>query len=128
MNGRIMNRRMKVYVAGPYSSDNVLGVLSNIRKGNRWAYQLLQQGFAPFSPWLDYHFVLEDHTNDLTVQDFYEYSMEWLRVSDAIFVQGDWQKSKGTLAEIEEAKLLSIPIFFDITKLILYAREQGFTV
>lgn len=26
--------RMKVYVAGPYSADNVLGVLANIRKGN----------------------------------------------------------------------------------------------
>jgi hypothetical protein len=123
-----MAKRMKVYVAGPYSSDNVLGVLSNIRKGNRWAYQLLHQGFAPFSPWLDYHFVLEDHTNDLTVQDFYEYSMEWLRVSQAVFVQGNWQQSKGTLAEIAEAERLNIPVFYDITKLILYAREQGFTV
>jgi hypothetical protein len=121
-------KRMRVYVAGPYSSDNVLGVLSNIRKGNRWAYQLLQQGFAPFSPWLDYHFVLEDHTNDLTVKDFYEYSMEWLRVSDAIFVQGDWTKSNGTKAEIQEANDLDIPVFYDLTKLILYARKQGFEV
>lgn len=119
---------MKVYIAGPYSSDNVLGVLSNIRKGNRWAYQLLQQGFAPFSPWLDYHFVLEDHTNDLSVQDFYEYSMEWLRASEAVFVQGDWRSSKGTMAEIKEAEELNIPIFYDLSKLINYAREKGFEV
>lgn len=121
-------KRMKVYVAGPYSSDNVLGVLSNIRKGNRWAYQLLQQGFAPFSPWLDYHFVLEDHTNDLSVQDFYEYSMEWLRASEAVFVQGDWRNSKGTVAEVEEAQKLNIPVFFDLSKLINHAREKGFKV
>ena len=123
-----MAKRMKIYVAGPYSSDSVLGVLSNIRKGNRWAYQLLHLGFAPFSPWLDYHFVLEDHNNDLKVQDFKEYSMEWLRVSDAIFVQGEWQKSKGTLAEIIEAEKLKIPVFHDLTKLILYAKKQGFKV
>jgi hypothetical protein len=121
-----MEKRMRVYVAGPYSSDNVLGVLSNIRKGNHWAYQLLCQGFAPFSPWLDYHFVLEDHTNDLTVKDFYEYSMTWLRCSEAVFVQGDWKNSKGTQAEIEEAQSLGIPVFFDLTKLILYSKERGF--
>ena len=119
---------MKVYVAGPYSSDNVLGVLSNIRKGNHVAYQLLQLGFAPFSPWLDHLFVLMDFNNDLTVNDFYEYSMEWLRVSDAIFVQGDWSKSKGTKAEVEEAELLGIPVFYDLTKLVNYGREQGFEI
>jgi hypothetical protein len=123
-----MKKRMKVYVAGPYSSDNVLGVLSNIRKGISVSYQLLHQGFAPFCPWLDYHFVLADNTNDLKVVDFYEYSMEWLRCSEAVYIQGDWKNSKGTQAEIEEAKKLDIPVFFDLTKLILYAREQGFTV
>jgi hypothetical protein len=120
--------RMRVYVAGPYSSDNVLGVLSNIRKGNYVAYQLLQLGFAPFSPWLDHLFVLMDFTNDLKVVDFYEYSIQWLRVSDVIFVQGDWQTSKGTKAEIIEAERLGIPIFFDLTKLVNYARGKGFEV
>lgn len=121
-------RRLKVYVAGPYSADNVLGVLANIRKGNRVAYELLQMGFAPFSPWLDHQFVLMDFTNELTVQDFYDYSMEWLRVSDAIFVQGEWQNSKGTKAEIEEATKLGIPVFYDRTKLVNYARGEGFKI
>ena len=123
-----MKRRMKVYVAGPYSSDNVLGVLSNIRKGINWSYRLFILGFAPFTPWLDYHFVLEDQTETLTVQDFYEYSMEWLRASEVVFVQGDWQKSKGTLTEIQEALKLNIPVFYDYLKLIEYAREQGFKI
>ena len=120
--------RMKVYVAGPYSSDNVLGVLSNIRKGNQVAYEFLQMGFAPFSPWLDHLFVFMDSTNDLSVNDFYEYSLEWMRVSDAIFVQGEWSNSKGTKAEIEEAERLGIPVFYDRTKLINYARGKGFKV
>ena len=123
-----MSKRMKVYVAGPYSSDNVLGVLSNIRKGNHVAFELLQMGFAPFSPWLDHLFVMMDHNNDLSVNDFYEYSMEWLRASDAIFVQGDWSNSKGTKAEVAEAERLGIPVFFDRTKLVNYARGEGFEV
>ena len=120
--------RMKVYVAGPYSADNVLGVLSNIRKGNQVAYELLQMGFAPFSPWLDHLFVFMDSTNDLSVNDFYEYSLEWMRVSDVIFVQGEWANSKGTKAEVEEAERLGIPVFYDRTKLINYARGKGFKV
>lgn len=120
--------RMKVYVAGPYSADNVLGVLSNIRKGNTVAYELLQMGFAPFSPWLDHLFVFMDSTNDLTVNDFYEYSLEWMRVSDVIFVQGEWANSKGTKAEIEEAERLGIPVFYDRTKLVNYARGKGFKI
>lgn len=120
--------RMKVYVAGPYSSDNVIGVLSNIRKGNRVAYELMQLGFAVFSPWLDHLFVFMDFTNDLTVTDFYEHSMEWLKVSDAVFIQGDWSNSKGTKAEIAEAEKLGIPVFYDRTKLVNYAKGKGFEI
>ena len=119
---------MKVYIAGPYSADNVLGVLSNIRKGNRVAYELMQMGFAVFSPWFDHLLVFMDFTNDLTVTDFYEHSMEWLRVSNAVFIQGDWSNSKGTRAEIAEAEQLGIPVFYDRTKLVNYARGEGFEV
>ena len=72
---------------------------------------------APFCPWLDYQYVLMDKDSKLTLQDFYDYSLAWLEVSDAMLVIGDWQSSKGTLKEIEFAQN-KIPIFYDIKDLL----------
>ena len=108
----------RIYVAGPYSAGNVMDVLRNIRWGIEVSTKVLLAGFAPFCPWLDYHFVLADHSEKLVVIDFYKYSLAWLEVSDAMLVLYGWQKSKGTLAEIERAKALNIPIYYDLSTLI----------
>jgi hypothetical protein len=105
----------RVYVAGAYSSDNVIGVLNNIREGLRWATKIFLAGYAPFAPWLDFQFQLmlrEDET--LTVDRYYQYSLTWLRVSDVVFVTPGWEKSKGTAAEIDEALKLGIPVVYDM--------------
>ena len=98
-----MQRRYRIYVAGAYSSDNILGCLENIRKGLRASTEIFLAGFAPFSPWLDHQFQFQLRDGEtLQVKDFYEYSLAWLDVSDAIFVLPGFENSKGTLAEIEE--------------------------
>lgn len=113
----------KIYVAGAYSDDNVLGVLRNIGRGEQIASALFLMGYAPFTPWHDKSFVTDNWDKEFTVSMFYQYSMEWLRVSDAVFVVPnihglkDWQDSKGTLAEIEEAEKLDIPVFYKINDL-----------
>ena len=107
----------RIYVAGAYSADNVLDVLHNIRTGIDYAAHLLRCGYAPFCPWLDYHFVLMDPTRKLTVDDFYQYSLAWLDVADALYVIPGYEKSKGTLKEIERAKELNIPVFFEVKDL-----------
>jgi hypothetical protein len=49
------------------------------------------------------------------------YSMEWLRVSDAVLVvQKGKEQSKGTQAEIEEANRLGIPVFDSLEDLARY--------
>ena len=114
---------IKVYVAGAYSDDNVLGVLKNIGRGEEYAAKLFRQGFAPFTPWHNKSFVITNWDEEFTVDMFYNYSMEWLKVSDCVFVVPNreglrhWQDSKGTLAEIEMAEKYRIPVFFNITEL-----------
>ena len=107
----------RVYVAGPYSADNVMDVLRNIRNGIDMSQTIMSMGYSPFCPWLDYHFVLMDFGDSLTLEDFYRYSIDWLEVSDIVYVIGDYSKSKGTLAEIKRAKELGIPIIYDIAEL-----------
>jgi hypothetical protein len=78
----------------------------------RLATKVFKAGFAPFCPHLDFHYSLmvEDDT-DFTVKEYYKYSMAWLEVSDAVLLLPGWEDSKGTLAEIERARELNIPIF-----------------
>jgi len=109
----------RIYVAGPYSADNVMDVLRNIRNGIEASQAVFMEGYAPFCPWLDYHYVLMDFEDALTLEDFYNYSIAWLAVSDGILVLEGWETSKGTLAEIEYAKLYHIPIFYNIDDICL---------
>jgi len=119
----------KIYVAGAYSDDNVLGVLKNIGRGEYWASLLFMNGFAPFTPWHDKTFVIQNYGAQFSVEQFYNYSMEWLRVSDAVFVVPnniglkDWQDSKGTLAEITEAEKLGIPVFYSCNDLMKWKKK-----
>jgi hypothetical protein len=101
---------MRIYVAGPYSADNVIDVLNNIQKGMSLCAQILKNGDAPFCPWLDYQFHFFEPT--LTVEDYYRYSMAWLEVSEEVWVLSTYRgsESKGTKAEIERATELGIPV------------------
>lgn len=101
-----------VYVAGSYSTDNVIKVLDNMRNGMRVSTQVLLAGFSPFSPWLDYHFSLMLRNEEqLTVEDYYRYSMSWLERSDCVLVLPNSEHSKGTQAEIRRAQELGIPVY-----------------
>jgi hypothetical protein len=113
-------RIRRVYVAGPYSSDNVMVVLRNIREGIKTAEHLLALGYSPFCPWLDYHF---EFYGDHIVDDYYRYSMDFLDVCDAVLVIGAWQTSKGAKAEVKRAQELHIPVFNSIGQIELYKRE-----
>lgn len=112
----------RVYVAGAYSANNVIDVLDNMRRGMRVSTEVLLAGYAPFSPWLDFHFQLMLRgAEKLTVEDYYEYSLAWLRVSDVVLVLPGWENSKGTKAEIAEAHRLMIPVVYDIDQVQFHA-------
>lgn len=117
----------RVYVAGRYSDDNVLGVLGNISRGIKLCTELFLMGFAPFCPWLDHQYVLQmddEQRKTLSVAKFWNYSMAWLEVSDFVLVIPDRiETSKGVQAELAKAKELGIPIFYNVLDL-LWAQGQ----
>lgn len=109
----------RVYVAGAYSADNVLSVLDNMREGMRLSTEVLLAGYAPFSPWLDYHFSLMlRESESLSIKDYYDYSIAWLVVSDAMILVPGWEESKGTQNEIKIAKERKIPIYNSLKDLL----------
>ena len=108
----------RVYIAGAYSADSVIGVLDNMRRGMRPSVKVFLAGYAPFVPWFDFHFQLMLREGEtLTVEDYYRYSMAWLEVSDAVLVLPNSEDSKGTQAEIKRARELGIPIFYSLEEL-----------
>lgn len=109
----------RVYIAGSYSADNVITVLDNMRLGMRKSTEVLLAGYAPFCPWLDYHFqlMLRDEEK-LSVSNYYAYSMAWLEASDAVLVLPNSENSKGTQAELIRARELGIPIVESVVELV----------
>jgi len=112
-----MEKRIKVYVAGPYFGGNVFSVLQNIGRGEKACAELFRLGFAPFCPWHDKSYVTDNPDEDFNVYDLYDYSIEWLKVSDAVLVLPGWEGSKDAVAEIKWAERLGIPVFYSIGEL-----------
>lgn len=108
---------LKVYVAGKYSADNVIEVLQNIGHAEDVAAILFEQGFAPFCPHHNKDFAIKLPGSKFTVQQFYDYCMEWLEVSDVLFVISGTKTAVGVRSEIKRANELSIPIFYNISDL-----------
>jgi len=115
---------IRVYVAGPYSASNVLDVLRNIGRGEKVCAELFRRGFAPFCPWHDKGYILDGPNHEYTVQQFYDYSMAWLEVSDCVFLIEGWEHSMGTLKEIERANELNIPVFQTLQELINFMHAE----
>lgn len=128
-----MKKQLRVYVAGAYSDDNVGGVLRNIGRGQYWTTRLFDKGLAPFCPWLDKEFVFALWEKPVDVQKFYDYSMRWLEVSDAVFVvpnvegMKNWEQSVGTKKEINRAIELQIPVFLTEEALLNYDPVDRYT-
>lgn len=113
----------RVYVAGPYSANNVLDVLRNIGRGEKVCSELFSKGFYPFCPWHDKSFVTDNPDGDFTVEQFYKYSLAWLEVSDCMLVLPGYETSKGTLAEIQCALAKDIPVFYSMGAMDRYYKE-----
>jgi len=107
--------KKRIYVAGPYSADNVITVLNNMRIGMRESTRIMLAGFSPFCPFLDYQFQLMlREGEELTIEDYYKYSLDWLEVSDVLVVLDWWENSKGTLGEMARAAELHIPVYYGV--------------
>lgn len=103
-----------VYVAGALIADDHYKIRLNIDRAAAVGLEVAKLGAYPLIP----------HTNTgawfigtLTPEFWYAATLEAMRRCDAIVLAPGWETSKGTKAEIEEAKRLSMPVFMSINDL-----------
>ena len=113
-----------LYIAGSLtprgvkSNNPAIEYLYNIRDMIKCGLEVFQAGFDPFIPALDFQMFLQLGDGErITEPQIKRYSKTWLKRCDAIFLMPGWRKSTGTLAEMELAKELHIPIFESIEDL-----------
>ena len=122
-----MSKKIKrVYCAGlltPRGTNSVhpsIDYLLNCRNLIRASLDIMLAGYAVFCPALDFLYWFHLNKGEVITEAMIKrISKDWLEVSDAMVLTPGWQKSKGTLAEIEYAEKHGIPVFKSLAELIL---------
>ena len=109
----------KVYVAGAISSTNTEQSLRNIRMGILAGAELLNLGYSPYVPHLDYQFNLVQDGVHIDVETYYRHDLGWLKACDCMLVLAGWENSKGVKAEIQFAWEQKIPVYFSKEELLM---------
>ena len=109
---------LRVYIAGPYSATDVLTVFENMRRGMVLATQARQFGFAPFCPWMDFMYYFVNIGKPFDLENCYEYSLAWLKVSDCVLFTDNWKQSPGAIKEYNYAIEEKIPVFYSLSDLV----------
>lgn len=102
-------KRLRVYIAGPYSSDDKKKRQENIDHAERVAMGLFKKGHTVYLP----HKTTEhwDEKCPASYEDYFEFHSSWLPLCDALFYIGS---SKGADRELEMAKKSKMIIFKSI--------------
>ena len=107
------------------NGNHVTEYLNNIRRGIRASTHLIIQGFAVFSPFIDFSYWLTLYPGEAITEDMIKaHSMAWLEVSHAVLVLPKWENSIGTIKEIKRAEELGMPVFYDTVKLLAWRDIQ----
>lgn len=111
-----MTRPTRVYIAGPISSDPLMGTRNAVLAGSA----LLEHGYAPFIPHLSsYWHMISPHDYETWMKlDF-----AWIPTCDAMLrLPGE---SKGSDREVALAKALRIPVYYSLSALIAGASSHS---
>jgi hypothetical protein len=118
------NKCLKIYVAGPYTTDDVTQIDLNVRRTIDIGLVLWKKGHFPYIPHLT-HFVdlrAKETGVKMKWEDYIEWDRVWLELCDALLFTGS---SKGADIELEYAKKLRKTIYYDVKSIPSASRERN---
>lgn len=83
---------------------------------------LIQHGFAPYCPHLDFQYLLTGL--EITAGQLQGVSYEWIRHCDVVFALPGWARSEGSLAELQRARILGIHVAFTIEEVLQWRKNK----
>jgi hypothetical protein len=96
----------------PRHGGGAIEYLRNCARMIDAARELIKAGFAPFCPAVDMlYFIGGTDNQTITPDEIKAYSLAWLPACDCVLLMPGWMESKGTRAEVKEAKRLGLLIF-----------------
>ncbi len=101
-----------VYVGGKYRGKTILHVIHNIWKARKISLWLWRHGIANICPHTNsalIDFGADKVPDDLILPAY----LDILKRCDAMVLVSGWSNSVGTMAEIELASMLNLPIYYD---------------
>lgn len=112
---------MKIaHIAGPMTprgnradtKNAAIEYLLNVRDLIAVAIKLIDKGYAPYCPGLDFQYFLHLRASEAISEDSIKnISMAFLDVSDIIFFLPEWEKSAGCQMEYQRATELGMPMY-----------------
>ena len=110
----------RVYICGALSADAV-EYIKNMHKMNAHADEVRRLGVSVFNPCMDIWMGIQ--CGDWNYEDYFNNSVEWIKVSDAMSVVPGYEKSSGVKRERKVAEQHKIPIFYTIKDLEVFINE-----
>ena len=110
-------KRHRVYIGGKLS-DAACGYIRNCHKMIEVSIEARLSGLAPYTPAEDLLSGLV--SGQLNYSDFFDVSVEFLKVCEGMILVPGWQTSVGVAKEIEIAKQYHIPIFYSVEEAVNY--------
>jgi len=108
-----------IFIAGPFRGATPWDVAQNVRRAEEVGLEVAYCGAMPLIPHANTALFDKQLTDDFWLAG----TQELLRRCDAVMIVPGWAKSEGTLAEIELANELDIPVFYRLYRLCEWLKE-----
>lgn len=114
----------RVFVSGPIKDTNHFIFLQNISRGLTESRKLMLMGVAIFSPFTLFQINISGPPVFFKRKDFIFANLSFIASSAAMYLITEYSRSDGTVNEVFIAHLLGVPVFTDLSKLIVYLTEK----
>ena len=100
---------LRVFICSPFRAETMNKRLANVELAWKLMDLALSEGHAPFAPHLLYPHALDDNEPESRAKGIAA-GLEWLRVSDEVWLADGVEITDGMMQEIDTAKHLGRPI------------------
>jgi len=112
-----LKRKIRIYVSGPYSLNKTYK--KNVEEAISTGMNFIKRGFVVIIPHL-HHFIDKQFPQTMSNDQWINYDLDVLLMTDCLYLFGEWNKSEGCRKEIEYAQSHFIPVLKNEKELELF--------